>query len=280
MKNSTPLSRRHFLQNASLGMLMIGLHPQLCFSAMESPKKKANGVDLIENIRLLTSTPLHEMKAFYVQKMGFPVVRENSREITFGVKESTVTFVKIDEKEGAPWYHFAFNIPENKLRKALHWQQKRCAVIPTPRQARDPQYPVEVRHFPHWNAHSVFFWDPAGNLLEHIARHDLHNGRGGDFSTDDILNISEIAFVVDDQQKMAKAMNRQLGLGAYPQNTNFWWAMGDEKGLVLAIPRRIWGENTDDPRQFGVHPTEATIRGSKNTTFDYPDFPYTIYTIK
>lgn len=158
----------------------------------------------------------------------------------------------------------------------LEWQQARCPIIPTPARARDPEYPIEVRHFPHWNAHSLFFWDPVGNLLEHIARHDLDNSREGDFGTGDILNISEIAFVVDDQQQMARAMNRELGLDVYPKTTSSWWAMGDENGLMLAIPKRIWGENLPDPKRFGVHRTEATIRGTRDGLFGYEDLPYSI----
>ena len=40
--------------------------------------------------------------------------------------------------------------------------------------------------------------------------------------------------------------------------------MGDEHGLVLCLPKRIWGENTDRPRRFGVHRTRATIRSSRH----------------
>ena len=273
----TDLSRRTFVRNASLGTLLVGLHPDLGGGVLGAPAKKPVGIDLIENIRLQTSASFAEMKSFYVAKMGLRLARESEREITFVAGKSTVTFVAVDEPEsGAPWYHFAFNIPENKLMKALEWQKARSEIIPTPDRARDPDYPIEIRHFPRWNAHSIFFWDPAGNLLEHIARHDLGNARDGKFGTDDLLNISEVAFVVDDQQEMARAMNRELGLGVYPESTGFWWAMGDENGLMLAIPRRIWGENTPDPRRFGVHPTEATIRGASGVSFDYEGFPYSI----
>lgn len=133
-----------------------------------------------------------------------------------------------------------------------------------------------MRHFSSWNAHSVFFWDPAGNLLEYIARHDLGNGATGPFTTADIIYASEIGLVVDDQQSSAETLNADLGLPVYPRGTPRWWAMGDELGLLLCIPKRIWGENTDRPKHFAVYPTAASIRGAGPRSYTVPDYPYEI----
>ena len=278
--NIKSINRRNFIRNTSLGVLMVSIHPEIIFGSENAPiqeeHKWLNQVDLIENIKLQTSVALSEMKTFYHEKMEFPIVNEQKNEITFEVGNSTLTFVKIAVTENNPWYHFAFNIPENKLLKAREWQLKRTSLILTPRRSRDPDFPDDVRNFSHWNAHSLFFYDPAGNLLEHIARHDLNNAKPGSFTKDDILNISEIAFVVDDQQAMAKKFYDEFSLNVYPKNTSFWWAMGDENGLLLAIPKRLWGENTDNPKRFGIHPTEATVRGDFNRIFTSKTFPYLI----
>lgn len=272
------MKRRDFINHASLGALLIALHPEACFSNSSPSNTPLNTVQskqsLIENIRLLTSTSLKVMKEFYLTKMRFVLQSESASEITFIAGQSTVTFVKVDKSYGDPWYHFAFNIPENKLLKARDWHLKHTSLIPTPKRARDPKYPDDVRHFPHWNAHSLFFWDPAGNLLEYIARHDLKNSATGSFTSKDILNISEIAFVVDDQQLEAKTIHNKLGLDVYPKTTDFWWAMGDENGLLLCIPKRLWGENTSKPKRFGIHRTEATIRGLEAQTYTFSNFPY------
>lgn len=275
MKTSK-ITRRNFVKQASLGTILIGLHPEICNTETGFDSKNNIGIDLIESIRLLTSVPLVEMIAFYNQKLGLPILEEYENEVSFIVGKSTLTFLYIPPEEGSPWYHFAFNIPENKLLKARAWQLQRTALIPTPKHLRDPLFPPDVRHFKNWNAHSVFFWDPAGNLLEYIARHELENGTEGAFTVKDLLNISEIGFVVDDQEDLAKSLNKQLELEVYPQNANYWWAMGDANGLLLAIPKRLWGENTDNPKRFGVHKTVATIRGMNDRTFTYGDFPYTV----
>ena len=265
------ISRREFSRQMALGSMLIGLHPDFGFHPFTGREKSTKS--LIRNIRLQTITPLSELRAFYVESLGLQLVADGRSEITFRAGESTVTFV-LSASDGAPWYHFAFNIPQNKLLEARQWQLEKTALIPTPERQRDPDYPDDVRHFKNWNAHSVFFWDPAGNLLEYIARHDLRNDASGPFTPTDILNISEIGFVVDDQQEMARTWQEQLGLDVYPKNAGYWWAMGDEQGLLLAIPKRLWGENTASPKRFAVWETEATILGEQEGEFGYAGLPY------
>ncbi len=271
-------TRRKFIKNSSLGVILIALHPESCFALDHNTSSEINPAqfDLIKNIRLLTSTSLRIMKEFYVNTLGLGIESEKDEEITFIAGASTITFVKIDPSLGDPWYHFAFNIPENKLRKARTWQLERTEIIPTPKRARDPKFPNDVRHFRNWNAHSIFFWDPAGNLLEYIARHDLRNGADGEFTSKDILNVSEIAFVVDDQHQESKGLHNNFALDVYPKNSSFWWAMGDEKGLLLCIPKRLWGENTDNPKRFKVFKTEATIAGNVDKDYTFSNFPYEV----
>ncbi|MCG8458656.1 MAG: hypothetical protein MI919_20445, partial [Holophagales bacterium] len=273
------ISRRQFLHTASAAALIAALHPR--GAGARSGPAASNGEPLLLGLRLLTAEPLASMKAFYHGSLGFPVLEETPDLLTVVGGTTPITFVAADREQhgpehGEPWYHVAFNIPENKLRLAREWQLERTELIPTPKRQQDPAFPSDVRHFPNWNAHSVFFWDPAGNLLEYIARHDLDNRASGPFTSNDILYASEIAFVVDDQPATARQLNRDLGLGVYPPDAGFWWAMGDELGLLLCIPERRWGENTATPKRFAVFPTEATIRGAGRRTYSVPGYPYTV----
>src|SRR5690606_23910333 len=132
------------------------------------------GLSTISGLRLHTSTPLHSMRYFYHELLEFPIVDEKATEITFQTGETALTFVKTPASKN-PFYHLAFNIPENKIRSARDWQLKRTALQPSPEHLIDAAYTDDIRHFKSWNAHSIFFWDPAGNLVEYIARHDLAN---------------------------------------------------------------------------------------------------------
>jgi catechol-2,3-dioxygenase len=48
-------------------------------------------------------------------------------------------------------------------------------MLPIPERNRAAGFPPEVVDYSHWNAHSIFFLDPAGTVVEYIARHDLKN---------------------------------------------------------------------------------------------------------
>lgn len=275
---SDPISRRQLLGQASAAALITALHPPALFGQRSRlrPETAADAEPRISALRLLTAASFDSLKQFYTEGLGLPVIAETEAELTLAGGATAITFVKADPELGTPWYHVAFNIPENKLLAAREWQLERSPLVETPERLRDPRFPEDVRHFRNWNAHSLFFYDPAGNLLEYIARHDLGNRADGPFTSADILYASEIAFVVDDQPASARHLHRDLGLDVYPLDTSWWWAMGDELGLLLCIPKRLWGENTDNPKRFGVYPTEATIQGGEPTQYQLPGYPYRV----
>lgn len=280
ISNRSLFSRRQVLESAAAAALVSVLHPAELLAA--APRSLAAGSATeprISGLRLYTAAPFSNLKDFYHGSLGFPVVSEGAVEITFQGGLTPITFVVAPPEMGNPWYHVAFNIPENKLLLAREWQLRRSPLIPTPPRAVDPRYPGDIRHFPRWNSHAMFFWDPAGNLLEYIARHDLNNGSDGAFTVADILYVSEIGLVVDEQAATARQLHEDLGLEVYPRATRNWWAMGDETGLLLCIPKRLWGENTERPKRFAVFPTEATIRGASEGAqrlYQVPGYPYRV----
>jgi hypothetical protein len=273
-------SRRQFLQNTAAVALLAALHPACGFAAQPMPKK-VGGSTLIRKIRLLTAVPLSEMKAFYMDLLGLPIIMESSDEIAFQAGNSVFQFVQTEEKKRKPFYHFAFNIPENKIIPAREWLLKRTPLVPTPPRLRDAKYPDNVRHFANWNAHSIFFFDPAFNVVECIARHDLDNAATGDFSVNDLLNISEIGFMVERQEEAAKWVMAETGLDSYPSDANSPWAVGDENGLLLCLPKgRVFGEGTATPVVFDIFPTWAEIEGKLEKEINFADFPYQIKPFK
>lgn len=277
------MKRRGFLRKSVVATLLIALHQEACIinpNASDKEKvKEPESNNLIKNIRLMTSRPLQEMIIFYSAKLGMRIISKTEQEVTFFAGGSTLTFVKVNSNLN-PWYHFAFNIPENKILQARDWQLKRSELLTTPHRLRDNKYPDDIRHFPNWNAHAIFFWDPAGNIVEYIARHNLNNKKEGDFNSKDILNISEIGFVVDDQEKEATKIHEELGLPAYPKATDSWWSMGDENGLLLCLPKKIIGELEDNPKRFEVFETQATINATANSIYQFQKFPYKVISTK
>lgn len=232
----------------------------------------------ILSLELLSAAPLAAMKEFYGGRLGLPVVAEEARRLTFAAGGTRLSFEEAGAGDGGPFYHFAFNIPENKVLGALAWQRERGPLMPVPERLRDPDYPIEVVHFRHWNAHSVFFFDPAGNVVEYIARHDLANTAGGGFGSEDILYASEIAWIVEDVASASSTLGEVLGVVPYRGGDEQFRAMGDELGLLLVMKRgRTLNFNPADPSKAArIFRTAARLRGDRPLVYRFPGLPYEI----
>jgi catechol-2,3-dioxygenase len=232
----------------------------------------------ILSLELLTAAPLGKMKEFYCHLLGLRAVAEKPDRLTVVAGDTEITFVPAKPDEGRPFYHFAFNIPENKILAARDWQKERTPLLPIPPRLRDPKYPDDVVDYNHWNAHSIFFFDPAENVVEYIARHDLKNDRPGPFDSKDILYASEIAFVVDDVAAAAAKLKEVVGIEQYRGGSDQFMALGDELGLLLVMKRgRIISFDAKETKAVSVFRTTASFRGVKSAKYSLPDFPYQIH---
>lgn len=184
-------------------------------------------------------------------------------------------FTKVGAEVGKPLNHFAFNVPENKIRSVLDWAAKRIEVIPAWGDLADPKMPPEIVHFRHWNAHSVFFFDPALNLVELIARHELSNSASGAFNPSEIECISEIGLPTRKPAELAARLNKELGVAAYPRGTSPNFAMGDANGLLLCLMEdQRWGDHTKTPIRWGSFPMEVDFKACESKPFEIPGHPY------
>jgi hypothetical protein len=217
------------------------------------------------------------MKAFYGKTLDLRLLDEKADRFTVEAGETRITFVDSAETAGgrAPFYHFAFNIPENKILKALEWQKARTPLLPIPERNRAAGFPPEVVDYSHWNAHSLFFLDPAGNVVEYIARHDLKNSDNSPFSWTDILYASEIALVVDDVAATAAMLATTAAVPQYRGGSDEFMAMGDEHGLLLVMKRGRILDFTSEPHTAArVYRTGVTVRGPKAARHELAGYPY------
>jgi hypothetical protein len=231
----------------------------------------------IIRLELLTAAPLASMKEFYHRLIGLPVLDDAPGRLTLAAGLTHLTFVPASPADGQPFYHFAFNIPQNKILQARTWQRQGTPLLPIPVRLRDPRYPDDIVDYRHWNAHSIFFFDPAANVVEYIARHDLANAAAGPFSTRDILYASEIGLVVDDVPNVASTIRTALRLAYYRGANDQLTAMGDESGLVLVIKRgRILSFDSKQRKAAAVFGTKAALRGTERMSYRFDTFPYEV----
>jgi catechol-2,3-dioxygenase len=227
-------------------------------TASEETKPENKG---ILRLRLHTHR-LAELRAFYRDQLQFPIRDESEQSVTFQAGTTLLTFVRDREKASRPFYHFAFNIPENKLASAKEWLAARTPLAANGR----------VYHFPNWNAHSIYYWDPGGNLGELIARHSLPNARAGAFEAADVLYASEIGLVVKDVPAAARVLKQRLSLPTYRSGSDEFEPLGDEHRLLILVKEgRPWID-----RASGIFPTSATLHGTRGGACELAGHPYAV----
>jgi catechol-2,3-dioxygenase len=215
----------------------------------------------ILQLRLRTQR-LAEVREFYREKLEFPIREETRDLVSFQAGSTLLTFVRERKKESRPFYHFAFNIPENKLASAKEWLAERTPL------AADGK----VFHYPNWNARSIYYWDPGGNLGELIARHSLPNARSGAFAPADVLHASEIGLVVKDVPAAVRMLKDRLGLPMYRSGSEEFEPLGDEHRLLIVVREgRPWME-----RESGIFPTSATLYGERVGLCELAGHPYAV----
>jgi catechol-2,3-dioxygenase len=208
----------------------------------------------INQLRLATPN-LDAMGRFYAQQLELSVTHSmasNGSAINVVVGNTRLVFAERALGQHQI-YHIAFNIPQNQFAEAKIWLQQRGVPL-----LKDQNGNIDF-HFESWNAHAVYFLDPAGNILELIARHNLPNTTSqAQFAGHSLLCASEIGWVVDGVRAAVSHLQEQFGLGVYDGlNSAMFSAVGDENGLFIVVPHgRNWYPDTAMPATavpLGVH---------------------------
>ena len=106
-------------------------------------------------------------------------------------------------------------------------------------------YKNYIAEFNRWHARSVYFTDPAGNIVELIARFDLKDNIPEHFSSSQIRNISEIGLVFKSEvfDETVIKLTQQFRLGYFSKQPPMphFKAIGDDEGLFIIVPeQRNW----------------------------------------
>lgn len=187
----------------------------------------------LAHIQIQTNN-IQQTLTFYTTVLGLSIVKNNEETLSIQAGNSILEFVENPQFNSI--YHFAFNIPENKLDEAIEWCKNKVDLIFIEDQN-------VITNFENWNANAVYFYDNNGNLLEFIARHDLNNTQNESFSSKSILNISEIGIVNENPLALGKELIAKHNLKFFSKNDNseLFAAVGDDEGLLIIVkPNRNW----------------------------------------
>jgi catechol-2,3-dioxygenase len=214
-------------------------------------------------VRLATDR-LAGIRDFYVNTLGFPLLDETRDSLTVGAGETRLVF----ERGNAALYHVAFNIPENQFADAKRWVMEHVPLLRI--QEKD-----EI-HWSAWNAHALYFFDPAGNIMEFIARHNLPNAASEPFNSRSIRQVSEIGLAVTNVRQAAETLQSELRVGVFDAGDGeTFTALGDDYGLFIIVRQgRAWFPTSD--QLADLYPMGVTLRGAIDKRLTLPELPYRI----
>ncbi len=136
--------------------------------------------------------------------------------------------------------HFAVNVPPERFDEAVAWARERASLI------------QDDVPFPLWRARAAYYFDPAGNLVELIAR---ERAPGDEL----LIEVSEIGLPVADVGAAVDFLEAELGLPHFSGDREGFSAVGDDRGLFILVPvGRAW-LFTDRPATDA--PLRVTIAG-------------------
>ena len=180
-----------------------------------------------------------ETVAFYQHTLELPLKSWNETEATFQIGNSVLKLIK-DLEARNYYYHFAFNIHANMFQKAKSWLQERVTLS-----TEDGEDEVEFAG--RFKATSCYFEDPAGNIVEYIARDGIApSSESTHFSTRNVIEISEIGLTT---KNILNSAEQILHLGILPQDgkivdevdyLNFMGEQEDGAYILLGPVGRTW----------------------------------------
>jgi len=193
------------------------------------------------NRLILQTSLLKELIAFYKAGMNLHTDIKSDEDIIIRVGSTELVFKQVSAAD--PFYHIAINIPANKIEEAKNWLMDRVDLIWI------NDYKSDIADFVNWHAKSVYFFDPAGNIVELIARFDLDNKTDEPFSAAQFLSISEVGIVIKASEfdsSVTRLLHQyQLSYFAKQAPLPQFRAIGDDDGLFIVVPEnRNWFPTT------------------------------------
>lgn len=187
----------------------------------------------------LLSDNIPETEAFYNQVLGLETLYRDKSSVSFQAGNTKLIFHSSQNVK--PVYHFAFDVPSNKLLEAFSQIEKQTEIMYV-------ITPDKIADFYNWNAKSFYFFDNNGNILEFIARNDLDNATQIPFDGKSILSVSEIGLVSENVNEQCDDLFNKYGLTPYSKQPKLpkFIVLGTVIGLfILVEENRNWYPTTD-----------------------------------
>jgi hypothetical protein len=212
---------------------------------------------------ILHTTNVAEIQKFY-GRLGFPILLSNDDEVRVQVGETVLTFQHSDEEA---FYHFALNIPANQLIQSISWLKSRQVPVLT------HQGHEVVRFGTPFDADACYFHDPAGNIVELIARHRLSALTRFEFSAESIQCVSEIGLPTQNVRALSLSLCSAFGQDVFVgEDSDEFTAVGDDVGLFIVV-KKDW-EWLPTGRAAKMFPLIVVLSSQRTLSLSSPENTY------
>lgn len=168
------------------------------------------------------------------------------------------TQVTFQQSEEAAFYHYAINIPGNQF-SVIKYQMKERLPL-------NRERGIDEVYFSSFDADSMYFEDPAGNIIELIGRRNRDLFGSPPFK-ESFLNISEVGIVTSEIVEVGNELQDigipLRGVTIKPDTVNFLGR--DESFVVLVQPDRRWYFSEQNSEVF---PLEITLKDGHHLDID------------
>lgn len=178
----------------------------------------------------LYTNQLKQLRGFYGNVLEIPIEASTDEHFQISIGTSTLIFRYSELRTS---YHFAINIPGNQFTLAKHWTKERVIL--------NREAAVDEIYYARFEADAFYFEDPAGNVIELIARRNVD--KWSDFSIESFLNLSEVSITTPFVEEAGEKL-QEIGIpisGHFqlePDELNF---LGKKDTFILLVPpKRQW----------------------------------------
>ncbi len=204
------------------------------------------------------------LRPFYTDTLGLPLLDERAERFSVQAGATRLTFVAAPGLSAV--HHFAFNIPRDALPAAKAWLAARVPLL--------TQDGADEFDSVSWRSHQIYFRDPAGNILELIARQALPAAGAAPFGPAQFLSVGEVGLPVGAVPATVAALGRDIALPPYPGGGDTFAPVGDAEGLLIVVQAgRHWFPTADAAT---VAPIAVTLAGDRARDYTLPGTPHTL----
>ncbi|MBD3165671.1 hypothetical protein GF324_03670 [bacterium] len=221
----------------------------------------------------LHAADLKATAAFYNDVLDLPILYHTDSNLSLQAGATTLYFSRAHEGT-KPHYHFAFRIPEERFQDLRLHLEENIELLPNLEREQS-----HVHDHPDLEqARSLYFKDPAGNLVEAIMRPLTGTKAATPFGSGWVESINEIGMPASDVEGVAQLLKKNIKLPFYHRMSDHVIAYGDSHAMLLVVERG-WQWTPKSYEGAQVYPVEVTIADApKKTVFSVPGYPYTIKT--